>query len=84
MQMNVCSIRVSQFLRQFHLVVWHKPGKKHILPDALSRLASANTNLPSQDLVYFELDAFFTYNAMLVAMNEDLAQRIAKGYESNP
>lgn len=82
--MNVCSIRASQFLRQFHLVIWHKPRKEHILPDALNRLASANTNLPSQDPVYSELDTLFIYNAMLVAMNKDLAQRIVKGYESDP
>ena len=84
MRMNVCLVRASQFLRQFRLVVRHKPGKEHILPDALSRLASANTNLPSQDPSYSKLDAFFAYNTTLVAMNEDLAQRIVKGYESNP
>ena len=83
-QMNVCLVRASQFLRQFRLVVRHKPGKKHILLDALSRLASANTNLPSQDPAYSELDAFFVYNATLVAMNEDLARRIIESYESDP
>lgn len=84
MRMNVRLVRASQFLRQFPLVIWHKPGKEYILPDALSRLASANTNLPSHDPAYSELDALFAYNTMLVAMNEDLAQRIVKGYESDP
>lgn len=81
--MNVRLVRASQFLRQFRLVVWHKPEKEHILPDALSHLASANTNLPSQDLAYSELDVLFTYNTTLVAMIEDLAQRIVKSYESD-
>ena len=84
MQINVRLVRTSQFLRQFRLIVRHKPGKKHILPDALSRLASANTNLPSQDITYSELDALFAYNATLVAMNEDLAQHIVESYESDP
>ena len=47
MQMNVCLIRALQFLWQFRLFVWHKLKKKHILTDALSRLASANINLYS-------------------------------------
>ena len=42
MRMNVRLIRASQFLRQFRLDVCHKPGKDHIVPDALSRLASLN------------------------------------------
>ena len=83
-QMNICLVRASQFLQQFRLVVQHKPRKEHILPDALSRLASANTNLPSQNPTYSKLDALFVYNAMLVAMNEDLAQCIVEGYKSNP
>lgn len=84
MRMNVRLVRASQFLRQFRLIVRYKPEKEHILPDALSRLASANTNLPSQDPSYSKLDALFAYNITLVAMNEDLAQRIVKGYESDP
>ena len=84
MQMNVCLVCASQFLRQFPLVIWHKPGKKYILPNVLSRLTSANTNLPFQDLAYSKLDALFIYNATLIAMNEDLAQRIVKGYKNNP
>ena len=73
MQMNVCLVRASQFLQQFRLIVWHKPEKEHILLDALSRLASAITNLPSQDPAYSKLDALFAYNTTLVAMNKDLA-----------
>lgn len=60
-----------------------KPGKEHILPNALSHLASANTNLPFQDPAYFELNAFFAYNTMLIAINKDLAQRIVKDYEND-
>lgn len=84
MQMNVRLVRASQFLRQFRLIVRHKPGKEYILPDALSCLASANTNPPSQNPAYSELNALFAYNTTLVAISKDLAQRIVKGYESDP
>ena len=57
MRMNLRLVRVSQFLRQFHLIVRHKPGKEHIIPDALSRLASAN-NL-GYNPEYVKLDALF-------------------------
>ena len=54
------------------------------MPDTLSRLASANTNLPFQNQAYSKLDALFTYNATLVVINKDLAQFIVESYESNP
>lgn len=83
MRMNVHLVRTSQFLCQFCLVVRHKPGKEHIVPDALSRLASANINRPSSDPNYEELDALFTYNATLIKINPQLLQRIVKGYEAD-
>ena len=42
MRINVRLIIASQFLSQFRLDIRHNPGKEHIIPDALSRLASAN------------------------------------------
>lgn len=62
--MNVRLVRVSQFLRQFRLIVQHKRRKEHIIPDALSRLASAN-NI-GHDVEYSELDALFVYHTTLV------------------
>lgn len=76
-------VRALQFLRQFRLVVRHKPGKEHIVPDALSRLASANINPPSSDPDYEELDALFTYNTTLIRINLELLQKIVKGYEAD-
>ena len=43
MRLNLRLVRASQFLQQFKLDVRHKSGKEHIVPDALSRLASAIT-----------------------------------------
>lgn len=70
--MNNCLVRAWQFFHQFRLVIWHKPKKKYILSDALSRLTSANTNLTSQDLAYPKLDFLFIYNTTLVAINMNL------------
>ena len=38
---NPCLIRASEYLQRFKLNVRHKPCKLHIVPDALSRLASS-------------------------------------------
>lgn len=79
--MNVCLVRASQFFQQFRLVVLHKPGKKHIIPDALSRLAS--TNRAGHNKVYSELDALFTYHTTLVVISPNLIKRILDGYLAN-
>ena len=59
----------------------HKLGKKYIIPDALSKLASAN--YASHDNLYFELDAFFTYYTTLVEISPKLTICILNGYLSN-
>ena len=81
MKINVQLVRTSQFLRQFYLIVRHKPGKKHIIPDALSRLASANKS--GHDIGYAKLDALFVYHMTLVRINPDLVKQILDGYTSD-
>ena len=79
MRMNVRLVRASQFLRQFRLEVTHKPGKEHILPDALSRLASCCPSVLPDD--HSELDALFA--ATLVDMNEEFYSKLLKGYQED-
>ena len=81
MRMNLCLVRASQFFQQFRLDVRHKPGKEHIIPDALSRLAS--TNVGCSDAFHSELDALFTYNATLIEIHPALISRILAGYEDD-
>lgn len=81
MRLNLQLVRASQFLQQFKLDVRHKPGKEHIIPDALSRLASANVG--QADPSYSELDALFTYNTTLVEICPELISRILAGYEAD-
>ena len=82
MRLNLRLVQASQFLQQFKLDVWHKPGKKHIISDALSRLASANTRNP--DPLHSELDALFTYNITFIEMHPALVSRILAGYKEDP
>ena len=83
MRTNIRLVRTSQFLCQFSkLEIRYKPSKEHIVPDALSCLASANTNLPSLDPEYSELDAFFTYTTTLVDIHPDLIKGIIDGYKA--
>ena len=79
--MNLRLVRASQFLQQFKLDVRHKPGKEHISPNPLSRLASANVGCT--DPSYFELDALFTYNTTVIKIYLGLVSRILAGYEDD-
>lgn len=79
MRLNLWLVRASQFLQKFKLSVRHKPGKQHIIPEVLSRLASTTdgTTNPS----YTEFDAFFVYNTTLVEIHPTLIARILAGYD---
>lgn len=69
-------------MQQFELDVRHKPGKKNVIPDVLSRLASANEyTLPSD---HAELDVLYAYTTTLVEMSKSFQTRIVKGYQSDP
>ena len=81
MRMNLRLVRASQFLQQLRLDVRHKPGKEHIISDALSRLAS--TNVGCSDASHSELNALFTYNATLIEIYPNLVSKILAGYEDD-
>ena len=81
MRLNLRLMRASQFFQQFKLEVRHKPGKEHIIPDALSRFVSSNTG--HADPQHSELDALFTYSTTLVKLYPTLISRILAGYEAD-
>lgn len=74
MKINVCLIKAFQFLYQFCLVISHKFGKKHIIPDIQSRLASAN--FIGYNQINSKPDALFTYHTILVEISLDLIKHI--------
>lgn len=76
-------VHIYQFFRQFQLVVCHKPGKKYIIFDALSRLVGTNINsLIDGFATHSKLDKLFTYSTTLVEISPDLLKKIIKGYEA--
>ena len=82
MRLNMRIVQASQFLQQFRLDVRHKLGKKHIVPDTLSRLASANS--PPRNIRHSELDQLFFYNTTLAEIHSTLVSRILTGYDADP
>ena len=82
MRMNVRLVRASQFLSQFRLDIRHKPGKEHIIPDALSRLAST-TLRPILADDHSELDVLYVYNNTVVEMSNDFRKRLIAGYSTD-
>lgn len=82
MKMNVWLVRIFEFLWEFQLTVCHKPGKEHMVLDVLNRLASANTNLPS-NLDHSELDFLFAYTTTLIQLKPTLFQKIISGYQKD-
>lgn len=79
-KINLRLVKASQFLQQFKLDVWYKPGKEQIIFDTLSRLAS--TNVGCTYYFYSELDALFTYNATLVKIYFNLVSKILTSYDN--
>lgn len=68
---------VSQFFRQFWLVVRHKPGKKYIIFDILSGFPSTNIDLFIDGFAsYLELNALFTYFTTLAKISPNLPKRL--------
>ena len=80
-RLNLRLVRASEFLQQFKLDVRHKPGKEHIIWDALTRLATSN--IGTAEPFYLELDALFLYNTTLVEIHLTLVLRIIAGYNAD-
>ena len=92
-KMNLRLVRASDYLQRFELIIRHKPGKQHVVPDALSRLESSYTNPLATEIG--ELDALWTYiprkpataysfNTSLVEMAPEFKRKLTEGYASDP
>ena len=93
-KMNLRLVRASDYLQRFELVIRHKPGKQHVVPDALSRLENSYMNPAAPDIG--ELDALTVYvpdqqatitycfTVALVEMSTEFKQRLTKGYTTDP
>ena len=81
-KINLRLIRASEYLQQFDLDVRHKPNKTNVVPDALSRLASANT---SNNTLEEELNILHGYEgtASLILISDSFKQKIRDGYKND-
>ena len=74
-KLNLRLVRASLYLSQFNLRVFHKPGKEHVVPDALSRLKSVAQDfhpIPSNESTLDDIDLYAFY-VSLVQMSLDFA-----------
>lgn len=80
-KLNLRLVRASDYIQRFQLIIKHKPGKQHIVPDALSRLNADNKDgsLADHD---GELDVLFT--SSLVEMSKEFRNGIIAGYNKDP
>lgn len=59
----------------------YKPGKKHIIPDALSKLASVNNIFHYNE--YSKLNSLFAYHTSLMEINPNLVKSILDRYAAD-
>lgn len=79
-KLNLRLVRASDYVQRFRLDIRHKPGKLHIVPDALSRLATSNQDPTMSE--EGELDVLFTTS--MVSLHDDFRKVISNGYENDP
>jgi hypothetical protein len=80
---NLMLVRASNYLQQFNLDVYHKPGKNHIVPDALSRLQSVAPPAKAPELD-FDSGMAYNYTASIGEMSPDFRKRLITAYQSDP
>ena len=93
-KMNLRLVRASDYLQRFELVIRHKPGKQHVVPDALSRLENSYMEPSAPNIG--ELDALIAYapdqqaimaccfSTSLVEMSTEFKQKLTQGYANDP
>ena len=88
-KLNLQIIQASEYLQQFNLDVCHKPGKTHIIPNALSHLASCKET--ARSIAEGELDALaatvqeiWANPTTLVELSNDFKEKLKTGYNNNP
>src|SRR5947207_1296598 len=81
-RLNLQLVCASEYLSKFQLDICHKPGKAHLVLDALSQLPSLNS-IPLEDVPTGELDALHRTSIMLVQIHEDFKDCIKARYNTD-
>jgi len=80
-KLNLRLVRASEYIQRFrYLEFRHKPGKQHIVPNALSRLKSNNNGDVDTE---GELNALYAYYISLIEISDDLRTQIVEGYQQD-
>ena len=93
-KLNMKLVRASAYLSQFRLDIRYKPGKSHIIPDALSRLPTTNRMPTDKDdvldienfhngMIDPEDDVTYAYNHGLIAISPAFKQKLQEGYKAD-
>jgi len=80
--LNLRLAKASVYLQQFELDVRYRPGKLHLVPDALSRLQPEH--VPETDLQTDTLDdVAHVFHALIVEMDDDFKARLKQAYQDD-
>jgi hypothetical protein len=84
-KLNLCLVQASQYIQQFQLQIFHKPGKENIVADALSCLPTKSPNTATKndlDLDHLlDIDAQFT--ASSIELSSEFKNQIQQEYQNN-
>lgn len=85
---NIKLARAAEYIQRFDIQIYHRPGRQHIVADALSRLPSRATNSPPNDDLLFTLFSHTypaaAYTTTLVAMSPEFRDALISGYRTDP
>jgi hypothetical protein len=91
---NLRLVRASEYIQRFNIELRHKPGKTHIVPNALSRLAqkgpttSIFTDSPELDFehAYFTngVESAYNYTTTIAEFSPEFKTRLQEGYLKDP
>ena len=87
-KLNLNLVKASTYLSQFRLDIRYKPGKAHIVLDALSRLPVANRSTPKTinlesyktSVESLESDRVYAHSQALITLSTDFKKKLATGY----
>lgn len=84
-KLNLRLIRASEYIQRFNIIIRHKPGKNHVVPDALSRLATESDPDPGPeegelDALSATVESVFNLSSV-VEISKEFRERIIEGYK---
>lgn len=87
-RLNLRHVRASQYIQQFPLRIFHRPGKSNAIADALSRLPTEDeesenpTKGPHQG-EFDRLEETYAWNVSLTELSSEFRSEVMKGYNED-